>query len=200
MSKEFNNQFATQKLREDSVEETSTSSGVGVYHAKGKPKDIYKKKKGERTTGGYIYKDLWNEELAQEIFSKKDYEKVVELLDKIMNTDPKAFYDILQKVTSATPYKYDDVKNLAPQASINENYSKFKKETRLKIGTKQYYEGIKIAERKLKEASSIIEYINKLKTEISESEGEIKENSHISRTKERMTKKIAEIYSKFKSL
>lgn len=336
MAKNFNNQFATQRLREESVDETSTTSGVGVYH----------KKKGERTTGGIVYKDLWTEAELEEVFSKEDYAKVVKILDKIMNTDPKAFYAILQKVTATTPYKYSDIEKLIPQinedwgssdqtamnrdihralgsptelpkfddlmsaaesavdfywsdwpeytdpgwdlvkkaarsylrayflksantleefdtdnsdqeendywtnklvkivkgsyaghrgetigggkgtvdvkitsnpknpivtvkqddvkiigdSALNENYSKFKKETRLKTGTKQYYEGMKIAERKLKEANSIIEYINKLKTEISESEGEIKENSHIFRTKERMTKKIAEIYSKFKSI
>jgi hypothetical protein len=248
----FNNQFATQKLREETeTNETSVSSGVGVYH----------KKKGERTTGGMIYKDLWKEEDMREIFSKEDYEKVVQLLDKIIHTDPKAFYAILQKVTSNLPHTYDDVKNLAPQVNedeendywtnkevkiikgkfagrtgetigggngtvdvkitsyvmnpivtlkqdevkvigdleLNENYSRFKKETRVKTGTKQYYEGIKIAERKLKEANKVLEYISKLKTELSETNSEIKENSHITKTKSRMVKAIAELYSKFKS-
>lgn len=60
MKEEFNVQFAAKSLLED-VDETSVSSGAGAYLAKGG----YKKHSDERTTGGMIYKDLWEEEDAQ---------------------------------------------------------------------------------------------------------------------------------------
>lgn len=56
MKDDFNIQFATQNLLED-IDETSTTSGVGVYQ----------RKKGERTTGGMIYKDLWEAEEGQRV-------------------------------------------------------------------------------------------------------------------------------------
>ena len=62
MKDNFNIQFAAQDLLED-IEETSVSSGVGAYQARsGMGKDKYKKHPGERTTGGMIYKDLWEYE------------------------------------------------------------------------------------------------------------------------------------------
>lgn len=57
MTDDFNVQFSTQKLLED-IEETSTTSGAGAYL----PKARYKKEEGERTSGGMIYKDLWEYE------------------------------------------------------------------------------------------------------------------------------------------
>lgn len=57
MRDNINIQFLAQSLLED-IDETSTSSGVGTYQVK-PGKDTYKKGPGERTTGGEIYKDLW---------------------------------------------------------------------------------------------------------------------------------------------
>lgn len=55
-------QFLSKALLED-IDETSVSSGVGSYQARsGMGADKYKKHPGERTTGGMIYKDLWEYE------------------------------------------------------------------------------------------------------------------------------------------
>ena len=54
MQDNINIQFLSRQLWED-IEETSTTSGAGAYL----PKAGYKKQKGERTTGGMIYKNLW---------------------------------------------------------------------------------------------------------------------------------------------
>jgi len=66
MKDDFNIQFSSKQLLED-IEETSTTSGVGTYQRKTSMagKDTYKKHKGERTTGGEIYKNLWEEEELQ---------------------------------------------------------------------------------------------------------------------------------------
>jgi len=71
MIHDFNIQFSTQKLLED-IDETSTTSGAGAYL----PKAGYKKKEGERTEGGMIYKDLWNEGDTNESLEIGDRVKV----------------------------------------------------------------------------------------------------------------------------
>lgn len=78
MRDDFNIQFATQNLLED-IDETSTTSGVGVYQ----------RKKGERTSGGMIYKDLWNEEDANEGYSG---EEPLEIGDRVKVTYGNEFY------------------------------------------------------------------------------------------------------------
>lgn len=80
MRDDFNIQFATQNLLEDTdIDETSTTSGVGVYQ----------RKKGERTTGGMIYKDLWREESANEGYSG---EEPLEIGDRVKVTYGNEFY------------------------------------------------------------------------------------------------------------
>lgn len=66
MQEDFNIQYAFKHLMED-IDETSTTSGVGSYQRKTKSagKDTYKKHPGDRTTGGLIYRDLWEEESLQ---------------------------------------------------------------------------------------------------------------------------------------
>lgn len=75
MQDDFNIQYAFKHLMEE-IDETSTTSGVGTYH----------RNKGERTTGGLIYKDLWEEEglqLGEKVYvthphpeQQKKFEKV----------------------------------------------------------------------------------------------------------------------------
>lgn len=68
MQDDFNIQFSLKNLLED-IEETSVSSGVGAYQARTgmSGKDTYKKHKGERTSGGMVYKDLWETEEGQRV-------------------------------------------------------------------------------------------------------------------------------------
>lgn len=123
MKENFNNQFATQKLREENVDETSVSSGVGAYQVKTKKagQDTYKKHKGERTTGGYIYKDLWEIENIEEILTQQDYEKAKSLLDRIRDKDYNLFMALLALVTSEQPHTYSDMEKKAGLAEDEYN-------------------------------------------------------------------------------
>lgn len=82
MRDDFNIQFATQNLLEDQdVDETSTTSGVGVYQ----------RKKGERTKGGMIYKDLWNEADSKED-NEADSKEDLEIGDRVKVVYGNEFY------------------------------------------------------------------------------------------------------------
>jgi hypothetical protein len=251
MKDNFNNQFATQKLREDQVEETSVSSVVGVYQQKNRPKkDTYKKQKGERTTGGYVYKDLWENENIDEILTQADYDKAKVLLDKIKDKDHNLFMALLSLVTSETPHSYSDMEKKAGLAedysdltggiphqsktfsdevgyeveqititeplpdsskdnlikrlrdkgwnakpnnaggitathytgrmadSLQENYSRFKNETKTRGKADQFHQAIREVKRKVQDINKVFEYVNRLKNELNEGEHGLKYKRH----------------------
>lgn len=79
---------------------------------------------------------------------------------------------------------------------INENYSRFKKETKTKTNEQQFHAAVRLAEKKISEANRILEYTAELKTELSV----IKENKNTQKLMERITRGIAEAYGKMKKL
>jgi len=79
---------------------------------------------------------------------------------------------------------------------INENYSRFKKETKTKTNEQQFHAAVRLAEKKINEANRILEYTAQLKSELSV----IKENKNTQKLMERITRGIAEAYGKMKKL
>jgi len=79
---------------------------------------------------------------------------------------------------------------------LNENYSRFKKETKIKTNEQQFHAAVRLADKKISEANRILEYTAQLKSELSV----IKENKNTQKLMERITRGIAEAYSKMKKL
>lgn len=79
---------------------------------------------------------------------------------------------------------------------LNENYSRFKKETKIKTESQQIHAAMRLAEKKLAEANRILEYTGQLRRELAET----KYSSHTHKVMERMVKSIAEAYKKIKEL
>jgi hypothetical protein len=84
----------------------------------------------------------------------------------------------------------------APSIPVNENYSKFKTETKTKTNEQQFHSAVRLAEKKIREANKILEYTAQLRSELNE----VKTNKMTLRIMERMTKGIAEAYGKMKKL
>jgi ribosomal protein L21E len=80
--------------------------------------------------------------------------------------------------------------------SVNENYSKFKTETKTKTNEQQFHSAVRLAEKKIREANKILEYTAQLKNELNE----VKTSKNTQKLMERMTKGIAEAYGKMKKL
>jgi hypothetical protein len=260
MRDDFNIQFSSQHLLED-IEETSTTSGVGTYQRKTPmaEKDTYKKHKGERTTGGEIYKNLWEEEDLQsgdriyvtypnefkgekgeivgvyngfvtvkidgetgihsmhishvnkvdstdstedvdeglnELFTREDYQKALDLLKKLETTNPKIYKAIKKIVLSAAvdPYNsttYSDLETMANKGALAENE---KKERVIRIIGQQKFQdlysmGVKAAEQ----GKTISDNPNKGTPNIASKEAwDMGYNSVNKKT-------LAENYSKFKN-
>jgi len=170
--KTFSVQFATQKLREEELEEdlggstTSASQAylpgldvpkkkyAGPYQKKVKKesKDITGWKNAPKipnrpTKGGFIYKDLWKE------------------------------------------------------GSLNESYSSFKKQTKTRNESQQFHEAIKLVRKKIDEVNKILEYSKRLKEEFPyQNSGMHEAKSHTKKTIEKLKTKIAEAYKQIKKL
>jgi hypothetical protein len=129
MSK-FNNQFATQRLREEEIDETSTTSGAGAFLTKAgakppkpKPTSGYKDVKGFRPGHSKLKvvepKDLWdlNEEDFKEVVSRSDKDKVEKLLNIVKDKDPQLYKRFLYWMSEPYPHDYEE---FSKAAGINE--------------------------------------------------------------------------------
>jgi hypothetical protein len=148
--KDFNNQFATLKLREEIEEDSVTSSGEAYNPALSVPKkkykglgegDGYEEVKGFRPghtkdKGGFLYKDLWgvneDEELegdeefmvGDEVRVKTQGMKHTGMVGKVKNISTEGnFYDIVFRNGDTETYNQEDLedKNVALQGAPSED-------------------------------------------------------------------------------
>ena len=166
--KKFNNQFATQKLRSSKeLDEEGSVTGGGEAYLPGL--DVPEKK----------YKG------PKEVKASSGYKKV------------KGFRPGHTKDKGGFQYKdMWGVNEAELTQELKENYSRFKKETRIKTESQQIHAAMRLAEKKLAEANRILEYTSQLRRELAET----KYSSHTHKVMERMVKSIAEAYQKMKQL
>ena len=80
--------------------------------------------------------------------------------------------------------------------SLNENYSRFKKETKTRTNEQQLHAAMRLAEKKIREANRILEYTSQLRSELNET----KVNKNTQKLMEKITRGIAEAYGKMKKM
>ena len=209
--KPFNNQFATQRLREEDMSDL-TNSNQALF-----------------TIGdGQLYTDVMN-----------TYGADIEYNGDYLQTDETTFQRILDLARSGEQDKTSEIrKKMDEEGSVtgegeaylpgldvpekkykgpeegkergtgkgfifkdlweelNENYSKFRNETRTKTNEQQFHAAVRLAEKKINEANRILEYTAQLKSELSV----IKENKNTQKLMERITRGIAEAYGKIKKI
>ena len=96
-------------------------------------------------------------------------------------------------ITTSGP-TYSNVANTTMQ--LEENYSRFKKETKTRTNEQQIHAAMRLAEKKIHEANRILEYTTQLRTELNET----RVNKNTQRLMEKITRGIAEAYGKMKKL
>ena len=79
---------------------------------------------------------------------------------------------------------------------LNENYSRFKKETKTRTNEQQLHAAMRLAEKKIHEANRILEYTAQLRGELNET----KVNKNTQKLMEKITRGIAEAYGKMKKM
>lgn len=84
--------------------------------------------------------------------------------------------------------------------SLNENYHRFKRQTKERSNQDQYHEAIKAINKKLDEVNRILEFTSRMKEELSEGEETLEMKSRTTKTLDKTKTKVAEAYKKLKHL
>lgn len=157
-----------------------------------------KVKKGiSKNSKAMDYKKLFETEKLEEILSPEDYEKTVELLDKIKQEKPEAYKKILNMVIDLRPYTFSDIEKTV---NLNEGFNTFKQTVSKRKPSEQMELAIREIKKKLSEVSKIMEYTSRLKTEIKEGSEDLKLSVKGMRTLEEITGMIKQVYVKSKKL
>ena len=143
----------------------------------------------------------------EETWLKTDYPKIQALLDKIKglkDTNSKLYDTLMAGIQrlelDLDPHTYDDVATITAKAGVNENYHRFKRETRERPKQDQYHQAIKEVHKKLDEVNRILEFTSRMKEELSEGGEMLEVRSRTAKTMDKLKTKIAEAYQKLKNL
>jgi len=241
--KQFNTQFATQKLRETLNEVKFTIDDSDLY---GAVMDRYMRGASVqdmliKDEGDYLETDEETFQGVQAIAMDLDKVDALVRLDSMKETSatgaganfvpgtgeqlatPKAFKktdeqkDVEPKLAAgkAKVYMKDKwdwkeapsipnrpskggfiYKQIFEGEQLDENYSRFKKETKTRTNEQQLHAAMRLAEKKIHEANRILEYTVQLRTELNET----KVNKNTQKLMEKITRGIAEAYGKMKKL
>jgi hypothetical protein len=174
----------------------------------------YKKLKGFRPghtkdTGGFQYSDLWGVNEGFEVGDSAkvtmkgniNYNKIGEIVD--VTKDGK-YYTLQFKNNTKAIYHESDISTPAkvkdfqdkPSLPLDENYSRFKKETVTRSKEQQMHEAMKLVRKKLYEAEKVLDYVKTMKEEL----GLQEYKSHTSKLMEKLQVSISEIYKKYKKI
>lgn len=188
-------------------EESNVTGGEAYLPGLNVPEKKYKGKEEskERGTGkGYIFKDFWEEQnIDEDTENDKWTNKTVKIVKgrhagnsgEVIGAG-NGEVDI--KITSnpknpVVTVKQDEVKITG---ELNENYSRFRNETKTRTKEQQFHTAVRLAEKKILEANKILEYTAQLKGELNE----VRVGKHTQKLMERITRGIAEAYGKMKKL
>jgi hypothetical protein len=159
----FNNQFATQKLRQE-----MSVTGTGATFTPGT---------GEQTAPRAI---------------KKVFRKKVKKENKAIPSDWKDAPSIPNR-PSKGGFIY---KQLFEE--LNESYSRFKTETKTRGKSDQFHQAVREVRKKVQEINRLFEYVNRLKTELSEGEGGLKYKMHTEKALAKIKEMVSELNQNIK--
>lgn len=118
-------------------------------------------------------------EEVYETLTHKDYKKADALLNKIKDTDKKLYNAILDIMSDIYPHDLDkELRADIKAAGLNENYSKFKTETKTRNKPDQFHQAVRAVKKKVQEINRLFEYVSRLKSELSEGENGLKYKIH----------------------
>lgn len=86
------------------------------------------------------------------------------------------------------------------EESLNENYFRFRNETKMRGKSEQFHEAVKIINKKLDEVNRLLEFTGTLKTELSEGEDNFEVKTNTKKAMDKVRGKVVEAYQKLKQL
>lgn len=91
-----------------------------------------------------------------------------------------------------------DISKLKAISGINENYSRFKNETKTRNKPEQFHQAIREVRKKVQEINRLFEYVSRLKTELSEGEGGLKYKVHTEKALQKIKEMVSELNQNIK--
>jgi hypothetical protein len=120
-----------------------------------------------------------DDDTVDEILTHADEEKARRILDKIKDKSSRLYNALLYIMSDIYPHDLDqelgaDIK----AAGLNENYSKFKTETKTRNKPDQFHQAVRAVKKKVQEINRLFEYVSRLKEELSEGQDGLKYKMH----------------------
>ncbi len=97
------------------------------------------------------------------------------------------------------PSKMIDYKQLFQEEELNENYNRFRNETKTRSKSEQYHKAILEVKKRTNELNRLLEYAGRLKEELNQVD-ELKSSRHTLNALDKVTETIKEVYIKAKKL
>jgi hypothetical protein len=135
--------------------------------------------------------------IVDEVFSPQDYQKVLQIIDKIKYTNTKLYNAIMDLVDDLYPHDYKEVERLV---AVNENYSRFKSETKTRTKPEQFHQAVKSVKRKVEEIHKLYEYMERLKLELSEDADGLKYKKYTENAIQKIKEAVKALHIKTKKL
>ena len=173
--KPFNNQFATQKLRQE-----TSMTGTGATFTPGTGEQMATNKAFKKKTK----KEVKDVEPKYAAGVAKNYVK-----DKWGWKDAPS----IPNRPSKGGYIY---KQLFEE--LNESYSKFKNETKTRGKSDQFHQAVRQVRQKVQEINRLFEYVSRLKSELSEGEGGLKYKVHTEKALAKIKELVASLNQNIK--
>jgi hypothetical protein len=82
---------------------------------------------------------------------------------------------------------------------LNENYARFRNQTKSRKGPDQFHQAIREAKKKVAEVNKIMEYVEKLRNELNEGENGLKYRKHTENAITQIKESVVKLYKKIKS-
>lgn len=123
---------------------------------------------------------------------------------KVYDQPVKSYNDFISALESkdiSEPEEQDDDEDnydWFTNSNINESYSKFKTETKTRGKSDQFHQAVREVRRKVQEINRLFEYVNRLKTELSEGEGGLKYRIHTEKALAKIKEMVSELNQNIK--
>jgi hypothetical protein len=192
------------------------TSGTGEQYASKKSFKKEEKNSKERGTGkGYIYKDLWegkyfttkdNRLIADDEASwQKMYGALTNLLHNPELADVRPYIKGWHSSTKQIKFKnsealqkFKSYLEKFDSESLQENYGRFKNETKTRTKSDQFHQAIREVRKKVQEINKVFEYVNRLKNELNEGDSGLKYKRHTEAAIQKIKEMVNELNSKVK--
>lgn len=139
----------------------------------------------------------WNKLGLDEIFTPNDYQKVLKIIDKIKYTNVKLYNTILAMIDDIYPHDYSEVE---AQLGLNENYNRFRNETKTRSGSEQYHQAVKAVRKKVQEIGKLHTYLERMQRELSETKDGLKKKKYTEIAIQKIKEAVRDLNNKVKKL